>query len=54
MLLCAFKEAKDTVPLKSAFFLWGTGLPLSSKCFFAKPKSTMNTCLLSGDNTKLD
>ena len=54
ILLWAFSEAKDTVPLKSAFFLWGTGYLVSSRCFFAKPKSTMNTCLLSLESTKLD
>jgi hypothetical protein len=54
-LLCAFSEANDTVPRKSAFFLAGTGCLRSSiKCLFARPKSTINTYLLSFDNTKLD
>ena len=43
-LLCAFSEAKDTVPRKSAFLRYATGTPLSSKCFFESPKSTMYTC----------
>jgi hypothetical protein len=54
ILLWALSEAKETVPLKSAFFLYGTGFLDSSKCFLAKPKSTINTCLLSLDNTKFD
>lgn len=53
MLLCALREAKDTVPLKSAFLRGGTGTPFS-RCFFASPKSTMYTCLLSLESTKLD
>jgi hypothetical protein len=43
-LLCALSEAKDTVPRKSAFLRYETGTPLSSKCFFESPKSTMYTC----------
>ena len=54
MLLCALSEAKDTVPLKSAFFRCGTGFYFSSKCFLASPKSTMYTCLLSLDRMKFD
>ena len=41
ILLCAFKDANDTVPLKSAFFLCATGFKCSSRCFFASPKSTI-------------
>jgi len=54
-LLCAFRDANDTVPLKSAFFLVCTGVLQSSiKCLFASPKSTINTCLLSLERTKFD
>jgi len=53
-LLCAFKDAKDTVPRKSAFLRCATGTPLSSRCFFDSPKSTMYTCLLSWERTKFD
>lgn len=41
ILLWALREANETVPLKSAFFLWATGFENSSKCFLASPKSTM-------------
>ena len=54
ILLCAFKLAKLTVPLKSAFFLYLTGFLLLSRCCLASPKSTINTCLESWLRTKLD
>jgi hypothetical protein len=55
MLLCALREAKDTVPRKSALLRAGTGVLRSSwRCLLARPKSTMKTCLLSLERTKLD
>jgi hypothetical protein len=55
MLLWALREANETVPRKSAFFLDCTGVLQSSiRCLLARPKSTMNTYLLSRESTKFD
>lgn len=54
-LLWALREAKETVPRKSAFFLGGTGFFRSSlRWRLASPKSTMYTYLLSLDSTKFE
>ena len=54
ILLWAFRLANDTVPLKSAFFLLATGWLSESKCFLARPKSTMKTRRFSRSSTKLE